>query len=612
MQPEPAPQPEVPPPASALQKSPVATEETMSKLILPFVVIAIILASIGVFTDAWMTQEESEDVFGTTVSVEMNIGLDDTTAKSCAGGECTTMEDDLGSMYDNCTSSGEEIGATQSEIDESCGPLKEAATSGLIGIIFISLGIIALLASFVISVRKLESYYVPLQSPLIGSALIFTGIVLWALMKPDNDDLGLDNASLGFSAWLTMTSVVFGSVAGIFQSRTSDEYEYRIAGIGARALGDDDSAREFVLQESALGNRTISIVEDGELFRLTTTIREGETTRSEDKFMTQLNALNGFTHSRFDWLDTTRYLWNIIAIGGLALSIWSFGNTELILFANWFILMFAAGILFSLMQYADPELIVFETNTGKHRLLIYRMGTNRELTNTSMDLIDSVMRGVLRGEEIDATQLNEKASEIEQGFADARKEREEAARIAAEAAAARAAAKEAEKAAKAAAQAQAQALASAQATPPTPAAPPAGATPPAPMSAPPVTTAPPTPTAPPVGATPPAPMPAPPAPMPAPPVTAAPPAGATPPAPMPPPPAPMPAPPASATPPAPAQIPPPPAPMPAPLPPPAAPIDMGTPTQTITPAPEVATEAAPRDDSLSEGEKENLLSDLEE
>jgi hypothetical protein len=559
----------------------------MSKLILPFVVIAIILASIGVFTDAWMVQEESEDVFGMSVSVEMNIGLDDTRITSCMGDECTTMEDDLGSMYDNCTSSGEEIGATQSEIDTSCGPMKESATAGLVGMIFISLGIIALLASAVISIRKLESYLPLLQSPLIGSGLILTGIVLWALMKPDMDDLGLDDASLGFSAWLTITSTVFGSVAGIFQSRTSDEYEHRVAGIGARALSDDDSGREFPLQESALGNRTISIVEDGELFRLTTTIREGDTTRSEDKFMTQLNALNGFTHSRFDWLDTTRYLWNTLAIGGLALSLWSFGGTELILlhFANWFILMFAVGTLFSLMQYADPELIVFETNTGKHRLLIYRAGTNRELTNTSMDLIDTVMRGVLRGEEIDTTQINEKAEEIEQGFTDARKEREEAAKIAAEAAAARAAAKEAERAAKAAAQAQAQAQALAQATPPAPAAPPVS------MPAPPVTVTPP-------------------APMPAPPVTA------TPPAPMPPPPvattppAPMPAPPVTATPPAP--MPSPPAPMPAPLPPPSAPIDMGTPTQTISPAPEVATEAAPRDDSLSEGEKENLLSDLED
>jgi hypothetical protein len=40
--------------------------------------------------------------------------------------------------------------------------------------------------------------------------------------------------------------------------------------------------------------------------------------------------------------------------------------------------------------------------------------------------------------------------------------------------------------------------------------------------------------------------------------------------------------------------------------------DMGMPTEVITPAPEIAMQAAPRDDSLSEGEKENILTDLGE
>jgi len=37
---------------------------------------------------------------------------------------------------------------------------------------------------------------------------------------------------------------------------------------------------------------------------------------------------------------------------------------------------------------------------------------------------------------------------------------------------------------------------------------------------------------------------------------------------------------------------------------------MGIPTEVVTPAPEVPMQAAPRDDSLSEGEKENILSEL--
>tara|TARA_B100001123_G_scaffold101251_1_gene116959 strand:+ start:76 stop:213 length:138 start_codon:yes stop_codon:yes gene_type:complete len=40
--------------------------------------------------------------------------------------------------------------------------------------------------------------------------------------------------------------------------------------------------------------------------------------------------------------------------------------------------------------------------------------------------------------------------------------------------------------------------------------------------------------------------------------------------------------------------------------------DMGIPTESITPAPEIPMQAAPRDDSLSEGEKEDILTDLGE
>tara|TARA_A100001037_G_scaffold116076_1_gene105624 strand:+ start:295 stop:417 length:123 start_codon:yes stop_codon:yes gene_type:complete len=39
---------------------------------------------------------------------------------------------------------------------------------------------------------------------------------------------------------------------------------------------------------------------------------------------------------------------------------------------------------------------------------------------------------------------------------------------------------------------------------------------------------------------------------------------------------------------------------------------MGIPTETISEPPEIQMQAAPRDDSLSEGEKADLLSELDE
>ena len=39
-------------------------------------------------------------------------------------------------------------------------------------------------------------------------------------------------------------------------------------------------------------------------------------------------------------------------------------------------------------------------------------------------------------------------------------------------------------------------------------------------------------------------------------------------------------------------------------------MDMGGMPEEVTPAPEVPMQAAPRDDALSEGEKESILSEL--
>jgi hypothetical protein len=337
-----------------------------------------------------------------------------------------------------------------------------------------------------------------------------------------------------------------------------------------------------------MGNQTLSIVEDGHLFRLTRATRGEDGTHSEDLFMTRMDALCGFTHARFDWLDTTRYLWNLMAIGGLVLTIMAYENASLIFYTNWFILLFAAGTILSMLQFADPELITFETNTGKHHTFIYRAGSNRVLTNTSMDLIDSAMRDALRGEQIDPTALNVVADAIEAEMAEARKAVEEAA-AAEEAARIQAAAMaqaQAEMQAEMQAQALEQARAEIAAAPPAPAPPPAAV---APTPAPPVAAA--------------APPPAP-APM-------APPAAAVPPV-MNPPPAPAPtAPPPVAAPPPLAAMPPPEG-LGAPLPPPTLSPDMGIPTEAISPAPEVPMQAAPRDESLSEGEKADILTDLGE
>ena len=610
-------QPQTMAPAPAIQPAPVAApiaplagsvpDRTMM-IHTGLIVVALVLALLGVMGDAWSVEETSttSELFGQefTVTTDTKVGLNDMSATVCTNDECETIIADLSDTYDNCTAQASDLELNASATEDACGTAGDMASAGFTGTLLILLGILTLIVTLVATFMRTRGTTFPFSQfyPFAGAVLTLIGVVAWYLMMPEPPE-GSD-PSLGSNAWMTIASSLFAAGAGGFTmymgspatvvtggTNQSPSTSMRIPGLGARTLTEDSDSREFVLRETASGNRTLSIVEDGQLFRLTRATRGDNGTHCEDLFMTRMDALCGFTHSRFDWLDSTRYLWNFMALAGLFLTIIAFENTSLIFYTNWFILFFAIGTILSMMQWADPELITFETNTGKHRLLIYRAGSNRVLTNTSMDLIDSMMRDALRGEEIDPSALNAVADSIEAEMAEARKAAEEAAALQqaallqAQAMAQVQAEMQAQMQAQALAQAQAQIQAQQAAAPPaamatTPAAPPLMATPP------PVTASPP-------------PMSAP-APAPVPPVMNPPPA-----------PAPMAAPPPVATPPPPAPLPPPGG-LAAPLPPPMTSPDMGILTETITPAPEIPMQAAPRDDSLSEGEKENILSELGE
>ena len=412
---------------------------------LSLVVVALLVASVGMMTDSWSVEERSVTIENVTITTESETGLDDFSNSACTEfldvESCTTEEDlfgssDLSDAYDNCTSQAEASGANASQIESSCGALGDSASAGFTGIIFISLGILILILTLVATGLELRGTPLPYSQfyPFVGSAFILTGVIAWLVMMPDPPQ-GSD-PRLGYSAWLTIVSILLASAAGGYtiytnrdatMIRANTSASHRLPGLGARTLSSDSQAREFVLRETAMGNQTLSIVEDGDLFRITRAIRGESGTHSEDLFMSRMDALCGFTHARFDWLDTTRYLWNLLAISGLVLTILAFENPSLIFYTNWFILMFAAGTIFSMLQFADPELITFETNTGKHRLLIYRAGSNRQLTNASMDIIDSIMRDALRGEQIDPSPLNAVADAIEAEMAEARRAAEEAA-----------------------------------------------------------------------------------------------------------------------------------------------------------------------------------------
>ncbi len=370
---------------------------------------AILLATFGMLTDAWAVQEESEEILGTTMSVEVEMGLDDVTSTICVDSNCTSMEDDLGSAYDNCTSSANELDFNSSQTEEMCGELGDSARAGFTGMILISVGILVMLTTLIASFLSIRGTMLPYSQyyPFGGAGLILVGIVAWKMMLPEGD------ASLGYSAWITIVSIVLAAAAGGYTlykggGVQSSATNSRPPGQGARSLTSESKDREYVLRENTMGNQTISIVEGGKLLRLVCAKKDNDAVITEDRFITQKTAFTGFTHHRFDWLDSGKYAWWLITAIGVILLIFTPSGGSF---------LFLAGALLSLAQLFDPELLIFETNAGRHHLLLYRFGSNRELMNFSMDEIDSTMQQMLSGEQLDGSNVEAKAAEIEENRA---------------------------------------------------------------------------------------------------------------------------------------------------------------------------------------------------
>ena len=319
-------QPEQTAPAPAIQPAPVAipaaplaaipAADDRTVWISPALVLAaLILASLGVMGDAWSVEErsiteESPFLGNTTTTLESDIGLDDYSITSCVDFDdleiCATEMDafgtsDLGGAYDNCTSQAEAAGANESQIEESCGSLGDMASAGFTGMLFITIGIIALIASLVATFLTTRGTSLPFSQyyPFCGAVTILIGFVAWWLMMPD-PPTGSD-PSLGSNAWMAIVSIILAAGAGGYSMYTgtlpssstgatsTPGSSGRAPGIGARTLAADSEAREFVLRETAMGDRTLSIVEDGHLFRLTRASRGDDGTTAKIGYDATLN-----------------------------------------------------------------------------------------------------------------------------------------------------------------------------------------------------------------------------------------------------------------------------------------------------------------------------------
>ena len=181
-----------------------------------------------------------------------------------------------------------------------------------------------------------------------------------------------------------------------------------VAGLGVRAkTALQEEASEFVIRESSNGNETLSLIHVDDLIQVATSKRDDMGNVTIEKHMITKN-IETFSHYRYDWLDNYKILWWIITgIGFMTVLLSSF-LSPLVFLLNIGILLFFVGLFLTIMQIADPEYIVFETSSGSHRFLVYRIGSNRPLTNISMELIDDIMQNYLKTGKLDTSTFDER------------------------------------------------------------------------------------------------------------------------------------------------------------------------------------------------------------
>ena len=179
--------------------------------------------------------------------------------------------------------------------------------------------------------------------------------------------------------------------------------ETTYSAIRAKAVLGDDFA-EFILRESKDGNQAHSLLVDGDLIRVVRTTRSSSGLDTQTDLMLKREAFQGFSHRRVDWLDRGIIAWWLTAMFGAGA----------VLTGNWWgIMPLLAGIGLSSLQLADPEVITFQSPGKLHRLVIWRWGSNRLLTAASMDRLDNSVQGILHGNELDTSELDQLAEEFD-------------------------------------------------------------------------------------------------------------------------------------------------------------------------------------------------------
>ena len=395
---------------AAMAASAVSVEnKSGAQLALALTVFALVLASNSIINESWRTTTLEVGDFSFTNSFSLTERTVDNTANDDVDTES------FESIYDDdCKDPEGEL------IEEYCSAIKDYHDAGIVAIIMLILSSIILLVATVMQVRSMigMGQRVPNIISAIGGILVGLSVLSWWLMLPEIEKTDFE---WGQGFWMALVAAGAGLIAGFSGTLQSwIDGPPRMRAHGVRAGLD---MNEFVLKESSCGNHTLSILADSDLVRVVRVERIGASPAIKDVLATRRDSYTGFSHQRLDWLDDFKGLWWVISGATLISSF---------MISSLFLIPFTVAALLALMQLMDPERFVVSTNSGNHPFYINRWRSNRELTNLSMDLVDDAMIAVLRGEELDTDILDARSDLIAERFSAERDAKQEAEQAAAE------------------------------------------------------------------------------------------------------------------------------------------------------------------------------------
>jgi len=164
---------------------------------------------------------------------------------------------------------------------------------------------------------------------------------------------------------------------------------------------------EYPLKQSVDGRETTSIVVDDDLLRVVDTELGVDNHRRMKVKLTMKRDITGFSHQHNELMHQHQFLWIGCFVAGVLLSF--VGN---IAFGVLGALSMIIGVRSWVLMHLETHTLTFSSNGGSHQLVLRAYGTNRGFFRASMALIGPVMADFIRNGEMDTNELEQLHSSL--------------------------------------------------------------------------------------------------------------------------------------------------------------------------------------------------------